>query len=472
MIRRARGGSGLAARVTLLSVTVLGTMCNNIVNVPLRAIADDLDASLAATVLCVSAFVLVLAIAMPVTGWVGDRVGQKRTLSIALVLMLVAQVLAAFAPNLPALVALRGVQGLACSAIPPMVMGLLGALNPDRRLEVMAAWAAANGVGQAIGPPVGGLISDAVGWRFIFVTLAVLCAVVIVMMWFFVAEVPRRPTPFDARGAFLITVGVGLVLVAITTFSQRGVDVRLAVAALAAGLLLLVGYAVVSRGRAAAMIPLSVLVETRFLRSTAAAFGQMFCLGTVLVALPLFFTGPLGVSNATAGALFFTLPAVMAMAAPAASRLSRRFGPRRVLRTGLAVLVIAALLTGGIADAGTGRPTAAALTGMLLVLGFGMALVQTPAAAGATGSRAGGYGAAVGLYNMMRFSGSGIAAAWVALTYRLDSMSVLFGGCAVVAVLGLAATYLGVDPDDLRTESRLSRTTRRDRLVARSRRGP
>ena len=52
---------GRAARLTLLSVTVLGTMCNNVVNVPLRSIATDLDSSLAASVLCVSAFVLTLA---------------------------------------------------------------------------------------------------------------------------------------------------------------------------------------------------------------------------------------------------------------------------------------------------------------------------------------------------------------------------------------------------------------------------
>lgn len=469
MTSQARAASGRATRATLLSVTVLGTMCNNIVNVPLRAIADDLDATLAATVLCVSAFVLALAVAMPVTGWIGDRVGQRRTLTLALVLMLVAQVLAAFAPNLPTLVALRGLQGLACSAIPPMVMGLLGAVSPGRRIEAMGAWAAANGIGQAIGPPVGGLISDAVGWRYIFVTLAVACAVVIAMMWLFVPEAERRPTPFDVRGAFLITVGVGLVLVAVTTLSQRGGVVVPAVE-LGVGLLMLVAYAVVSRGRPTAMIPLPVLVERRFLRSTVAGFAQMFCLGTVLVALPIFFTGPLGVSGATAGALFFTLPAVMALAAPVASRLSVRSGPRRVLRSGLAVLVVGTLVTGFIAEAGDGAATGAALTVMLVVLGTGMALVQTPAAAGATSSRAGGYGAAVGLYNLVRFSGSGTAAAWVALTYPLGSMPLLFGGCAVVALLGLVANLLGADPARPASEAVIP-STRRGRLAARSRPG-
>ena len=432
-----------AARYTLLSVTVLGTMCNNVVTVPLRSIAEDFDESLSATVLCVSAFVLALAIAMPVTGWLGDRIGQKRTLLLSLVLMLLAQALAALAPNLPVLVVLRGVQGLACSAIPPMVMVLLSAYYPLRRLEVMGAWAAANGVGQAIGPPVGGLVSEAFGWRAIFVLIAGCCVVVLLATWLLVPAVPHRRSPLDVRGAFLLTTGVGLVLVAVTTVSQRA-SLPVALAGIASGIVLLLGYGVVSRGRANAMIPLPVLVESRFLRSAAAAFGQMFCLGAALVALPLFFTGPLDMS--------------VAVAAPVVSRVSRTHGPRKVLRTGLVVLVAGNVLTGVLAALGTGTPTAVALTAMLFVLGAGMACVQTPAAAGATSSPAGAYGAAVGLFSMIRFSGSGIAAAWVALVYPTGHMLLLFGGCAALAALALGASFLGPNPPPMVT-SELTRTS-------------
>jgi hypothetical protein len=86
---------------------------------------------------------------------------------------------------------------------------------------------------------------------------------------------------------------------------------------------------------------------------------------------------------------------------------------------------------------------------MLVVLGIGMAMVQTPAAAGATSSPAGAYGAAVGLFSMVRFSGSATAAAWVALIYPTGSMLLLFGGCAVLALAALAASYFGPDPEPL-----------------------
>lgn len=439
-------GSQAPARIALLSVTVLGTMCNNVVNVPLRSIARDLDAPLSAAVLCVGAFALTLAVTMPFTGWLGDRLGQTRVLTASVALMLLAQLLAALAPNLPVLVGLRALQGLACSAIPPMVMGLLVTFNPDRRLEVMGAWAAANGVGQAIGPPVGGLITDLVGWRMIFATLAVACAVVLAALWRYVPDVPRRPTPLDVRGALLLTGGVALLLIGVTTLGQHHDTVSLVMIELVTGLALLLGYGVAARGRETAMIPLPVLREIRFARSMAAAYGQMFCLGTSLVALPLLFTGSLGMSAGLAGVLFFTLPAVMAVSAPVVSRTSRLLGPRMVLRGGLGTLIVATVLTGLVARSGTSTWVAVALTVLLVVLGVGMAMVQTPAAAGATASAAGQHGAAMGLFNMVRFAGSATAAAWVALVFPTGHLLLLFCGCTFLTAAALLVSLLGPDP--------------------------
>jgi hypothetical protein len=99
---------------------------------------------------------------------------------------------------------------------------------------------------------------------------------------------------------------------------------------------------------------------------------------------------------------------------------------------------------------------------MLVLLGFGMALVQTPAAAGATSSPAGRYGAAVGLYSMVRFSGSAVAAAWVALAYPTGSMVAIFLACSLLAALALAASYLGRDPVPTMTSTGVSRSTGRD----------
>jgi MFS family permease len=437
---------GRLVRYTLLAVTVLGTMSNNIVNVPLRSIARDLDASVSSSVLCVSAFVLTLAVAMPLVGWLGDRFGQKQVLLLSLLLMVVAQAGAALVTDLGQLIVLRAVQGLACAAIPPMVMGLLAGFYPGQLTRMMGAWAAANGIGQAVGPPVGGVISDWAGWRFIFVTIAVACAVVVTLMWRFVPTRPTRATALHMPGAILLTVGMGMLLVATTAVSQPGTPYWIVGVVAVSGLVSLAGYAAVSRGRATAMIPVGLILESRFLRSSLSAFAQMFTLGTVLVALPLYFTGPLDLSTSRAGVIFFTLPAVMAVAAPLVGRLAEWSSPRLVLRSGLGVIIGGAALTGVIAANESGRTTTILLVVMMAVLGGGMAMVQTPAAAGATRSPAGQYGAALGLFSMLRFSGSTAAAAWVALVYPHGWFLVLFLGCSVVGLLGLVASFFGPDP--------------------------
>jgi MFS family permease len=327
-----------------------------------------------------------------------------------------------------------------------MVMGLLGGFYPHQLTRTMGAWAAANGIGQAVGPPVGGLISDWAGWRFIFITIAVACAVVVTLMWRFVPSRPTRPTTLHMPGAILLTTGMGMLLVATTAVSQPGTPIWLVGVVALSGLASLAGYGLVSRGRPTAMIPVRLIIESRFLRSSVAAFAQMFTLGTVLVALPLYFTGPLALSTSQAGLIFFTLPAIMAVAAPLVGRLAEWTSPRIVLRSGLGVIIGGAAVTGLIAADESGSTTTVLLVVMMVVLGAGMAMVQTPAAAGATRSPAGQYGAALGLFSMLRFSGSTAAAAWVALIYPHGWFLVLFLGCSLVGLLGLVTSFFGPDP--------------------------
>jgi len=212
------------------------------------------------------------------------------------------------------------------------------------------------------------------------------------------------------------------------------------------GGVLLAGFVLVSRNNPRAMIPPHLIIESRFLRSSLAAFAQMFTLGTILVVMPLYLTGQVELSSSEAGILFFVLPLTMAAMAPLVGRLSDRTTPRLVLRSGLSVIVVGALVIGVITRDSDLPYLLWVVSALLIVLGVGMAMVQTPAAAGATRSPAGSRGAALGLFNMLRFSGSAAGTAWVALTYPLGDMLVVLAGCAAIAVLGLAMSFFGPDP--------------------------
>ena len=119
-----------------------------------------------------------------------------------------------------------------------------------------------------------------------------------------------------------------------------------------------------------------------------------------------------------------------------------------MLRAGLLVLIVGSVVTGLVATDEESVGRIVAVCALLLVLGAGVAMVQTPAAAGATRSPAGQTGAALGLFNMLRFSGSTAGTAWVALSFGRTEMLVVLVGCAVVAGLGLLVSFVGPNPPE------------------------
>ncbi len=429
----------------LLGATVVGTLTNNIVNVPLRDITDSFGASVSSGVLVVSSFVLLLAAGLPLSGWVGDRFGRKRTLIATLVLMATAQVCAAIAPSLGVLVGVRAVQGLVGAAVPTSVMGMLAQLYPiRRRARMMGLWAAANGAAQAIGPPLGGLLTDLWGWRSIFWLLAPLTVVVIVFSRALPTVPGERSAALHWPGAVSLTSGATLLMLCATLIPQRSAPIWIDLVLGGLGVGALGVFVAVSARAEHPLIAPRLLVEARFLRSTIAVFAQMFALISVLIAVPLYMTGTLGYSTAVTGLLVFALPGAMAVLAPVVGMLSDRAGPRRVMRSGLLVLALAG---GGIgAFTAQGARNIAVLCGLLVVAGVGVALVQTPSATGATRSPAAAQGSALGVFNMMRFGGSAFGAAWVAVLYPHGAFLALFGGTAVLVALAFGLSFSGSDP--------------------------
>jgi Na+/melibiose symporter-like transporter len=254
-----------------------------------------------------------------------------------------------------------------------------------------------------------------------------------------------RDTPLHWPGAACLTVGATLVMTAATVVPQRAVPVGVDIGLGVAGVATLALFVILSRRAAQPMIVPGLILELRFLRSSIATLTQMFALMCVLVAVPLYLTGTLHHSTAVAGALFFALPAAMALLAPLVGMLSDRVGARRVLRLGLGVLAVSCLALGWFTQ--DTAHSLVLLCGLLILVGVGVALVQTPAATGATRSPAGQTGAALGLFNMVRFGGSAFGAAWVAVLYPRGSLFLLFGGSALLLVGALVATLLGTDPE-------------------------
>ncbi len=432
---------GLAA---LLAGTFVGTVSNNIVNVPLQAILDDFDAPLGNGVFVAVGFLVCFAATLPLAGWLGDRFGRRRVYCISLVATACCAVGAATAPTLPILVAWRSVGGIAVAALSPPVMGLIAWMfDGVRRGRAMGSWASVNGLGQAVGPTLGGVIAGTWGWRWVFVPLVPVALAGLIGTLRHVPRYPGSAIPFDLGGAVALTMGSGLLMGAVAVLPQPDIAIWMVIACLVAAVTVLGWFVWHCLRVPDPFVDVRLAAESRFARSCLAAFAQMFCLSATLLAVPLYLIGG-SVSVSLAGFVLFALPATMGILAPLVGRWLDRMGPRRVMRSGLVVLAGAQAAL--IAVVALPAPLVAVIVPVLLLAGVGIALVQTPAATGATRSPAGATGAGLGLFNLIRFGGAAVGAAWVAVALQFSGFPAVFVVGLAIAMLGLAGSFVGPDP--------------------------
>lgn len=429
------------ARLAIISLflgSVTCTLSNNIVNVPLHDIMRDLHVSLARGALVAIAFSLTTAISMPLAGWLADRFGRRRVYLWAVSLVGVASVGASIAPNLDVLVVFRVFQAVTASCTLPAAMGILTTLyGVDNRGRALGIWAAANGFGQAVGPPLGGFIAGWLSWRWIFTPTITLS----VIAWTFsLAAIPRdtgTPAPIEWRGAAALTTGAGMLIAAASLVPQVGVGSPIVLALAAAGLVVLGLFARGIHRQVAPFIDPRVFRERSYVRSTLAVFTQMFSLGVMTLAVPLFLTRTEGRSTITAGAIVFALPAAMTIFAPMAGRAATGDRVRKTLAAGVFVILVGQLVLA--AELAWWHTPDWSLVLGLLIAGAGTAFVQGPAATGATRSALGRAGTALGLFNLVRFTGLSLGAAWVAIALSgADHYGAVFLVCAGILGLGVA----------------------------------
>ena len=393
-------------------------------------------------VLAVSAFTIAMVLFAPVAGWMSERYGAKRFLMWSMALMVAAQIGASLTPNLEVLVATRTLQGVACSAIPPSVQRTLGVFWPHERGRVMAAWASAIGAGQAVGPPLGGLITETVGWRGIFVFHAALSVCLVVVLRRYVPAVVAGRPPLDASGMTALVAGVGSLVLAGTLAGQR-VPLALEAGLVGLGLALLVLYAVLSRHNPDALLTPDMLSDVPYVRSTAAAATAMATMGVVLVSVSLFLGGPLGLRPGAIGLITFTLAGAMTLFAPVSPWLAQRWTSCAVLRGGLVMLVAGPLLLAAVSTVLSGGWRLASITACLVLVGCGIAATQSTAGFALMRSSAAAHGGALGIHNMMRFTGLAVGYAWVAVTYPYGSLYLVHAGPVLLATATLVLTVVG-----------------------------
>ncbi len=337
-------------RITLATVTLgsgVALLDGTAVNIALRRIGIDLDASLAELQWISNAYLLTLASLILVGGALGDRLGRRRTYLVGVGGFALGSALCAFAQSPLQLISFRMLQGVAAALLVPGALALIqGSFRREDRAAAIGTWAGASGIAAAIGPFLGGLLVEHAGWRWIFAINLPLC-VLVVLMGLRVPE-SRDDEPsrrFDVGGASAGVVALGATTYLLT--SWRGLE-GLVIAAVA--LVAAVAWAsfLALERRPGAMAPLSLFRSRVFTAANAMSFLVYGALGTVLFFLVLQLQVSVGYTAVEAGLSTLPISVVMLLLSSRSAVLASRTGPRLPMTVGPMVCALGTFLLSGV----------------------------------------------------------------------------------------------------------------------------
>ena len=309
----------------------------------------------------ISAYVLTLAVLIPLSGWVSNRFGARRVFLAAITVFTLASAGCAVAPSLPVLTALRVLQGAGGALMVPV--GRLVVLRTTGKADLMRAiayltWPAL--VAPVVAPAFGGLLSTYASWRWIFLLNLPLGLAGLLLARRLVPDVRDATARLDRRGVVLTATGVAALVVGLESIGGGEPEARVAVPGLLLGMALIAAAAVHLLRAPAPLLDLRVLGVATY--RVSAVGGTLFRAAVTAVPflLPLLFQLGFGWTAAQAGLAIVTLFLGNLAIKPATTPLMRRFGIRPVLA--VAVFATATSLVGMAALApGTAVPAVLAV---------------------------------------------------------------------------------------------------------------
>jgi MFS family permease len=302
------------------------------VAVALPAIRDGLRFDQADLSWVVTAYVLVFGGFLLLGGRLADLVGRRRVLLGGFAVFAAGSLVAGLAPTAPALVGGRALQGLGAAAMAPAALALLTATFPagPERDRALAVWSAAGSLGIPAGALLGGVVTGLWGWRWVLLGIAPAAALAAGLALLVVDESrdPGAPQGFDLLGAVTGTLGLALLILAIT---------RRAPLPLVAAVALLIAFVVTERRSPAPLVRPDLFRGPGLVAANLAGAALPVGLGAVLFLGTQHLQGVLGFTALQAGLAYLALSLPVVAASPIAARLVARFGRRPVAVGGFLV---------------------------------------------------------------------------------------------------------------------------------------
>src|SRR6476619_7388673 len=200
-------GERLIVTVGVMMAVLLQVLDTTIANVALPHMQASLSATQDTINWVLTSYIVASAIALPISGWLADKVGRKRLLLISVVVFTIASVLCATATSLGEMVVFRALQGVGGAFIVPLAQATLFDINPrDKQGQAMALFGGGVMIGPILGPVLGGWLTDNYNWRWVFLVnlpVGIICALV---MMRFMPKTETHQRRFDVTGFALLAI--------------------------------------------------------------------------------------------------------------------------------------------------------------------------------------------------------------------------------------------------------------------------
>jgi MFS transporter, DHA2 family, methylenomycin A resistance protein len=401
--------------MTVLVVTLaqfMAVMSTSSVSVALPTIGRDLPASSTSLEWIVDAYVIVYASLLIAGGVLSDRRGRKGMFMVGVTLFGLGSLVSGLAPTVGWLIGGRVVQGLGPAIVTPTSLAIISATfdDPRERATAIGVWSSGSGLALALGPAVGGLLVVAIGWRSVFLLNVPLAVIVIVLGKRLIPLVARTraATGFDWTGAFLTTLGVGLLTFGLIEGPGRGWGSALIIGSFVLAALGLAVFVAWESRRTAPLIDVSLFGRAPFTVANLAGLTVFFAFIGAIVYLSAYFQQVQGRSALGAGLAVLPIGAGFFVSAQLSGRIVGRLGPRLPMVLGLGLC--------GVAMIGLLRlrsdSSISEVWWDLLAVGFGGGLSLTPMTATAMAAvRSERAGMASAVHNSMRQVGQALGVA-------------------------------------------------------------
>ena len=327
---------------------------STIVNVATPAIMADLGADIDKVIWVISAYLLAYAVPLLVTGRLGDRFGPRRIYLAGLVVFTGSSAWCGFADTVDMLILARVVQGLGAALMTPQTMSVITRIfPPQNRGTALGLWGATAGVATLVGPVLGGVLVDSLGWEWIFFINVPVGVVGFILAFRLVPKLPTAVHRFDLPGVFLSAAGMFCLVFGIQegeSYNWGTIAGPLSVWSLIiAGLVLLALFVLWQRvNRSEPLLPLSLFRDRNFSLANASITAMGFAITAFSLPLILYAQTVRGLSPTQAALLLTPMAVLSGVLAPLAGKLAQRGNPKFMAVAGFAALSVSLFWLGSI----------------------------------------------------------------------------------------------------------------------------